>query len=777
VIQYCLLVLGFFVFLSANGQVHVNEFVASNANGIQDADGNHPDWIELYNSSNIAVDLKDYSIADANEEDAKWFFPAITIAPKSFLLVFASGLDRQNVNELHTDFKISKSGEDLFLYNAQGNVISTVISTSLDEDQSYGSIPDGSSAYVYFSEPTPGATNSGSRSINASKQSSYYTNGFDLKLSSANPCIEIKYTLDGEEPTKSSFLYSGPIPISNLQDDSGRLSNIPTTPLTGPSILNFFKWKKPERVSRVNTVNYAGYCNDTLVTPVYHKTYVNMDIGDLHQFPIVSIVTDSVNLFDYDTGIYVPGSYLDNSGWSGGFPPGNYSLRGNAWERNIHVSYFSEDKKLEWATNAGMRMRGGGSVSFAQKSFTLYFRDEYGRSAIEYPFFNGFNFKEYKRLAFRNSGNDFVQTHFRDAMLQSLLTDFDVELQQTKPSVVYIDGEYWGIHNIREKHDKHFFHELTGIGKDSFDILNTCGVIDEGDNTDFMALQDYLITNTLHGDAKYNYVASLVDVDNVIDYFIAQIYTANYDWPYSNMKLWKSKRPGSKWRYIIYDLDFTFNQDNSSGFWVNSLEHTLDTSATWGRQECSNRIFRRLLDNENFRDKFIARFAHHLNNAFSTRNVNAAIADFEARFRPEMDEHIARWGYPSDIEGWQGNVNALRSFAKERPCVMLEDLLEYFELSTMDFQCVDSLDSPFDIEDIIVAPNPVNSNYLVVKNINQDLIKGDYEIIDVTGQILLQGQLGVYPLKIDVACLTNGIYWIRVLRNDSYASSKFVLMR
>jgi len=296
--------------------VHINEIVASNANGIQDADGNHPDWIELYNSSNSSIDLKDFSIADKEEDDAKWFFPQINLAPKSFLLVFASGLDRKNVNELHTDFKISKSGEDIFLYDAQGTIISSMPSTSLDEDQSYGSFPDGSSSYLYFSEPTPGATNDGSKSISASKQSSYYSSNFDLILTTTNPCIEIKYTLNGEEPNKFSSTYSSPIPIGDLSNNSGRLSSIPTTPLSGPSILNFFKWKTPERVAKVNTVNYAGYCNDTLVTPVYHKTYINQKVGDLHQFPIVSITTDSVNLFDSDSGIYIPGTYHDNSGWS-----------------------------------------------------------------------------------------------------------------------------------------------------------------------------------------------------------------------------------------------------------------------------------------------------------------------------------------------------------------------------------------------------------------------------------------------------------------------------
>ncbi|PCJ64988.1 MAG: hypothetical protein COA58_12010 [Bacteroidetes bacterium] len=775
-IKHLIVIVGCVYWSAAQGQIHINEFVSSNVNGITDNNGKHSDWIELYNPSNVSVNLENYSLSDEDEESHKWFLPQIALDPKSFLVIFASGDDIKVVSELHTDFKIKKGGEKLFLYNKLGQIISQTPKVALADDESYGSAFDGSSNYVRFSESTPRVSNGESKSVYANRESGYYQDSFNLELIGLNPCLEIRYTLNGETPTKNSVLYASPIWIKSQTNRVNRLSIVPTTPLSGPQILNFFKWKNPVRVNTINVVNYAGFCDDTLATSIYHSTFIEKNIGDIHDFPIVSIITDSLNLFDHDTGIYVPGLTLQNSNWTGGFPPGNYGQRGRDWERNIHVSYFSENEELEWSTKAGIRIRGGGSTSFAQKSFTLYFRSEYGMSNIEYPFFEDFNFDEYKRLAFRNSGNDFVQTHFRDALLQSLLTDFNFEGQQSKPSVVYLDGEYWGIHNIREKQDKHYFHELTGIGKDSFDIVNTCGDIDEGDNTDFLALQDYVNANSLVDDANYQYVSSKIDVDNVIDYFIAQIYTANYDWPYSNMKLWKSKRPNSKWRYIMYDLDFTFNQDNSSGFWVNSMDHVTDIT-TWERSECSSRIFRKLLENEKFKEDFLARFAFHLNNSFSVGRVTAAITEFENIYRPEMEEHIARWGFPESMTAWDFQVNALRSFAKERPCVMLEDLLEFFEISKMDFQCIDSLNSNFTVDDIIVAPNPVVNNTLVVKNINQDLVDGDFEIIDNQGQVLIAGELGVYPLQIDLSYLTNGFYWIRVNRGGSIASSKFVLMR
>lgn len=758
-----------------NAQLVVNEVVSTNASGLADEDGDYPDWIEIYNTTSSPVDLFNYQLSDNGGSDL-WTFPTVVLAPKSFLVVFASDKNRKNTNELHTDFKIKSEGESVSLYTANGVLMSIAPAMSLQAGQSLGCITDGDPTYVIFDTPTPSQPNTESAYLAISKVSGFYADSLVLNLVNGTPCDTIRYTLDGKKPTAQSLQYEDKIVISESTAGLGGLSSVPTTPLTGPSILNFFIWKAPQKVSKINTLSYAAVCDDTLASLVYRHTYIDQNIADLHSFPIVSLVLDSGSLFDRDTGIYVPGASLDAIGWNGGFPRGNYTNRGRGWERDVHASYFSTDDKLEWATRAGIRLRGGGSTSFAQKSFTLYFRSEYGTSAIDYPFFEETNLDEYKRLAFRNSGNDFVQTHFRDAMLQSLLSDFDIEKQQSSPCVVYINGENWGIHNIREKQDDHFLHELTGIDREKFNIIEGCITIDEGDNASFIALLDYVKANDLSTDVAYDYVGTQIDISNVIDYFIAQIYFANYDWPYSNMKLWKPEVPGGKWRYILYDLDFSTNSDNLSGYWINSMEHVMDT-VSWPRSECSSRVFRKLLTNEEFQERFLQRFSFHLSNSFQTKRVVDRINEFEQRYRPEMDEHIARWNYPENIAAWEQQVETIRAFAINRPCQMQNDLINFFGLERLDFQCLDGSNSNYTENDIILSPNPVVSNVLWVTNLAHKLGVGSYNVFDSHGRIVESGELTDYSLQVDISALANGVYSIQVARGDRLDAAKFVIMR
>ncbi|RLD57826.1 MAG: hypothetical protein DRJ05_09070, partial [Bacteroidetes bacterium] len=439
----------------------INEIMSSNETTITDEDGDYPDWIELYNSSGISVNLSGYTISDEISNLDKWTFPEIELLPDSFLLVFASGKDRAEGPFLHTNFKIEQSGENLFLSNLVGG-ISSIDSVSVPTDNSYGCISDGNPMFCLFNSPTPKLSNAGSNGIYCSYPSGFYPEGFNLSLTQANENYSIYYTLDGKTPTSNSYLYSSPLSISNNSSSPNNISLIPTTPLEGPSVLEYFIWKEPENVYKANVIRFASFDGDIRKSAVYTKTFfVDPNMENRYTFPIISLVTDSLNLFEYDTGIYIPGKTFDENGWNG-WPSGNYHHKGIYWERDIHISYFENDGAIGFETNAGMRMRGYGSASMPQKSFNVYFRGEYGLKKIDYPIFNN-GITTYKRLVFRNSGNDFLASHFKDAMLQDLLKPFDLELQGFKPSVVFFNGEYWGIHNIREKYDKYYFKYKFGI--------------------------------------------------------------------------------------------------------------------------------------------------------------------------------------------------------------------------------------------------------------------------------------------------------------------------
>jgi hypothetical protein len=189
---------------------------------------------------------------------------------------------------------------------------------------------------------------------------------------------------------------------------------------------------------------------------IIHKHFfIGDELYERYNFPVFSLVTDSLNLFQYDTGIYIPGVKFEEIGWQW-YPYGNYRERGRDWERISHISFFEENRNLIFETNSGIRVRGSGSACNPQKSLGIYFRNEYGVNKIDYQIFEDSNVQFFKRLILRSSGNDMLKTHFRDAVLTELLKPLDLELQNFRPAILFINGEYWGIHGIREKLDEYY---------------------------------------------------------------------------------------------------------------------------------------------------------------------------------------------------------------------------------------------------------------------------------------------------------------------------------
>ena len=214
-------------------------------------------------------------------------------------------------------------------------------------------------------------------------------------------------------------------------------------------------------------------------------------------------------MFDYENGIYIPGRRHDDDGWAW-WPHGNYHNRGIEWEREMHISYFQENGELVLDTDAGMRMRGLGSTSNPQKSFNVYFRNDYGLKVANLSLFPDSASEKFKRLTFRNSGHDFLQTHFKDALLQRIAEPLDLDLQAFKPAILYINGEYWGIHNIREKYDEHHFNYQYGVDPDEVNVLGICGEIEEGENSEYLELLTYLNDHDLDDQENYDYVSDTV---------------------------------------------------------------------------------------------------------------------------------------------------------------------------------------------------------------------------------------------------------------------------
>ena len=757
----------------------VNEFMSSNENTILDKDGESSDWIEIYNNGEYPVVLTDYYLSDDDDEIRKWGFPSISINPHDFLLIFASGKDISDTTELHTNFKLNQSGEPIILSNENSIVIDYFEEIALETDESYGRFPDGDTILIVFSVPTPGTTNNNASLIISSHESGFYSNDFFLNLTCENSNETIYYTLDGSEPTTNSIQFTDSILVTDKTLSPNIFSTIPTTPLIGPYQLNGFIWKIPETpVSKGTVIKYRSFDSETPKSKVYIKTFfVFPELEERYTFPVVSIITDSLNLFDYDTGIYIPGKTFSENGWNW-WPSGNYHNKGIDWERNVNIEFFDNEGNLGFQTDAGMRMHGYGSAALSQKSFKIYFRSEYGKSSIKYPIFANSSVNEFKRLIFRNSGNDFIYTHFRDALLQDLIKNLDMETQNFRPSVVFLNGEYWGIHNIRERYDEYYFETHFNIKEENLVIAGVCGSVVEGSGEYYLELFSFIKDNDISVEENYIQIKDWIDINNYIDYNIAEIYYANYDWPCNNYKMWKSTDIDSKWRWLIYDLDYSFAYDNDCKVDFNSFEFATEKGVTgWPNCDCSTLLLRSLSENEDFKQQFVERFAVLLNTIFHPDTVCNKIDYFRNLYSTEINEHIERWSHPETIMQWGINIDRMKHFALKRPCIIQKQIMDFFNLDHFDFDCK-SFVSDMGNNNLNVFPNPNNGNFKLRCEPNYYSI-GEIQIINTFGQILFTKQVNFITntIEINLPEIPTGLYILKLKNYDSLMTKKIIIRR
>ncbi|MCB8925915.1 MAG: CotH kinase family protein [Ardenticatenaceae bacterium] len=659
----------------------INEIVASNDSTAADEDGDYEDWIEIYNSGGTAVNLEGYGLTDNPDEPFKWVFPAETIEPGGYLLVWASDKERAVPGSpLHTNFKISAGGEDIMLTTPGGVQEDLLPEVALQTDISYGRQPDGPGAFLFFPEPTPGASNTTTGYSDIleppvlSQAGGFYTDGIQLEITTDQPDTTIYYTLDGSEPTTSSAVYTGPLTVDSRAGDPNVLSLIRTTE-------DDVYWAPPAgEIFKGTVVRALVDKPGALASPVATQTYfVDPAMNGRYTFPVISIATDAANFFDPEIGIYVPGNYL------------NFAQSGIEWERPIHIEFYEPDGTLGFAQDAGVRIHGSKSTTYHVKSLRIYARSEYGADRIEYEIFPGWKNEEFERLILRNSGQDVSTTLFRDALAQSLVSHLSFDTQPYRPAVVFLNGEYWGIHNVRERLDNNYLGLTYDIDNNSLDLLTNRGIVEEGNADHFNAMMNFVTTTGVADPADYAYLQTQMDVQNFIEYMTAEIIMNNNDWLQNNIDYWRYQTDAydpdapegqdGRWRWLMSDLDQSFGLTAGSGF------YTYDRLA-WATEEGNPPynasmaiLLRALLENAEFRADFINQFADQLNTAFVPDRVIAQIDSMETALVPEMQEHIDRYGRPISLTAWNSSVQTMRDFAVNRPGYQRQHVVEHFGLS------------------------------------------------------------------------------------------------
>jgi hypothetical protein len=695
---------------SAMGALFINEVMSKNTGTIMDAEGAYWDWVEIYNPNDTAIELRGYGLSDDPTRPRRWRFPEMFIQPGGFVLVFASGLDRSETGqELHTSFKLNSGGEPLLLVAPDGRIVDQVQLPPLEADRSMGRLPDGSDTWhVYANElTTPGEPN---------------------LVMTLGPLIEPpRFSLEEQ------FFPASAVVTLELQTAPDRVIRYTTdgSPVRGGSPI-YSEALVLERTTVVRAIASDGERSSAEAKRTFF-------LGANHELPVISLASPP-SYFEFRDGFLygLGGSVLSSSGQV----LQNYPYSGShAWkDREIEVSleFFEPDRRIGFQHNAGLKIFGGwGSRGYPQKSFALFARQKYGQGKIKHRVFPDKELKEFESLVLRNSGNDNQSTHqtpprppitefgatraygsyfvnssftlMRDAMMQRLLEELDLDTQGYRPAVVYINGDYWGIYNIREKMNEHYVADNHGYNRGEIDLIEGYGSVRAGDATAYRSMRDFIGSRDLRDPENYAQVERrYLELENFIDYHLAVIYFQNFD--IGNIKCWRPRVPNGKFRWLVYDQDYGFNlwkpevylpaMARDYGDYENMFAfHTAaaGTGNGWPNEGGRTLLLRRMLANEDFKERFIRRCADLLNESFQEDRVAATIDEMAAVIRPEIGRHLERWSWnqlqargfgpphqsefePFTRETWEKNIQVLVDFARHRPAKLRQDCIDHFGL-------------------------------------------------------------------------------------------------
>jgi len=556
-----------------------------------------------------------------------------------------SGFLPEEGYQLHTNFKLDGNGENIYLFNSQAELVHSLRVESPQTDISIGLKPNGSST-INWLNPTPGSSNNTVSFYTDtlkepifSQLSGVYSSLFSVSISNPNSVnSKLVYTLDGSTPTINSAIYSNPIQI------------------IGNSVVR----------AKIFPIDTNGF----LPSNTASSTYL---IGVAHTTPILMVTTDGANL-------YGPNGIFDNFN--------------SDWLKPAHAVYLNEGigHPLLFETRAAMRMDGGagGSRSHPQHSFRLSFANgALGENPIEYPLIpDRPNRNKYSDIYLRNGSNQYLTLPYKDASQVRMMSEGTKNYYSAyRPISVYINGQYFGLYELREKFNTEYFEEHDGANKDSLEILSLSYFYNlvlravEGDVDNFWSsYASFLGINTNQSD-YWSLADQHFDLKHYTDYIIGESWMGNVDWPGNNIKIYRSDKTNQRWRFALIDLELSLQPNGWTSCTDNHIRYMLDRDPNIPYIN----IWLRSIQNDFYRNYFINRFADLMNTSYSNEQILTTEESFYLGMYPEMDNEFARWGDPNNVQGQlnQFTENHL-TFSSELACrnnVIRDNLLSEFNLT------------------------------------------------------------------------------------------------
>jgi gliding motility-associated-like protein len=640
-------VLAVFVFsVPANSQIVINEYTAANTTG-SDVDnfGQFEDWVELYNAGSSTVSLAGYYMSDNGNNPTKWQFPASsgTISPGGFAKVICSGQNTVTAGWYHTDFKLTQcKPEMVVLADPSGTIIDSMTIRRNQADDTWGRFPDGSNNWKIFQGGTMGTSNNSATAYDSyatrpvlSVQAGFYGGTQSVTITSPDPNVTIHYTVNGTDPTTSSATYSSPVSISSTQ-----------------------------------VLRARAFSSTATILPSFIETNTYF-IGITHTVPVLSICGDNVMQLMNGTQSY-PGTTLE---------------------------YFDAGGTFRAEVTGETNKHGNDSWAYNQRGIDFVTRDQFGYDyAVRWKLFHRKQRNKFQRIIIKAAANDNYPfetggAHIRDAYVHDLSQKGQLHLDERsyEPCILYVNGQYWGVYEIREKvDDADFTSYYYDQDEPNIQMLKTWGGTwsEYGGaqaQTDWNTLESFIVSNNMATAANWNYVDSLYNWKSLADYIILNSVCVTSDWLNWNTMWWRgldTNGSAKRWRYGLWDNDATF------GHYINytGIPDTSPNADPCNPESLPDPggqghvpVLNALMNNPTFYQYYVTRYADLMNTSLSCDTMIDLLDTLILHITPEMPGQVAKWG--GSMGGWQGNVTAMRTYIQARCVALQQGMVDCYNLN------------------------------------------------------------------------------------------------
>ncbi len=647
-----------------SSQVMINEFSCSNINTIYDNFGDTPDWIELYNAGSSTVSLTGYYLSDKISNPTKWQIPAgVSITANGYLIIWATGKNTVVGANIHAGIKLTQTKPEALVFaDAAGVIIDSMTLNPTLADHSRGRTTDGGAVWGVFTTPTPGISNSGAKLEYAERPvmsvpAGFYASSQSVTISAAGTGLTIRFTTDGSIPTMASTIYSSPVSITT------------TTVLRA-----------------------ITFSSDPLVPASFIESntyFINVN----HTVAVASVFGDQVD--DLLGGAYI--------------------------EPETGLEYFDKNKVQVAETDGQTNKHGNDSWAYGQRGFDYVSRDEMGYNyALNYKVFNTKPRQSFQKIIFKAAANDnypfeMGSAHIRDSYAHTLAQrgNLNLDARTWAPAIVYVNGQYWGVYDVREKvDDADFIDYYYNQPEEDLQYLKTWGSTwsEYGGTqaqTDWDALRNFITANNMAVQSNYDYVDSLFNTKSFVDYFVFNSWLVTSDWLNWNTSWWRGLNPAGdkkKWRYCLWDLDAIM------GHYIN---YTNIPDQTTAADPCNvedlpnpggqghTEILNALMANPGFKQYYQARYIDLMNTTLNCAFTLPLYDSMIAVIQPEMQEHCTFWG--GSYATWQANAASFRNDISNRCTALTQGLIDCYTLT-----------GPYDI---YVGVDPVGAGDVKINSI------------------------------------------------------------